>query len=154
MPDQNQAVGWSIRLLPDQNQAAAWSIRHMPDQNKQKPDRSGCCLIKIRQLPDRSGIFQIKIWGSLIDQAAAWSKSDSCPIDQDSGLWEVYEKYANARICVFSVWPLSKVQKWFQKQIWNENVYISIQKNFLMSFAQYLKKHIKKWISNCILKLA
>ena len=30
------------------------------------------------------------------------------------------EKYANMHICVFSVWPLLKVQNLFQKQIWND----------------------------------
>ena len=34
------------------------------------------------------------------------------------------ENYANTRICVFSVWPLPKVQNLFRKQIWNESVYI------------------------------
>ena len=48
-------------------------------------------------------------------------------------------KCANTCICVFSVWPLPKVQNWFQKQIWNENVQISIQ-FFLKSFGHYLKK--------------
>ena len=35
-------------------------------------------------------------------------------------------KYANTRICVFSVWPLPKVENWFWKQIWkaNTNIYI------------------------------
>ena len=41
------------------------------------------------------------------------------------GKWSNW-KYANTRIWVFSVWPLPEVQNWFQKQIWNENVYISI----------------------------
>ena len=49
-------------------------------------------------------------------------------------------KYANTLICIFSVWPLPKVENWFRKQIWNENVYISILNFFLKSFGQYLKK--------------
>ena len=36
----------------------------------------------IRQLPDQN-------------QAAAWSKSGSCLIDQDPGLWDVYRVVAN-----------------------------------------------------------
>ena len=48
-------------------------------------------------------------------------------------------KYANTRICIFSVWPLPKVENWFQKQIWNENIHIYIL-NFLKSFGQYFKK--------------
>ena len=47
-------------------------------------------------------------------------------------------KYAITGICVFSVWPLQDVKKLFQKQIWKENAYISIQK-ILKSFGQYSK---------------
>ena len=60
-------------------------------------------------------------------------------------------KYANTRICVFSVWPLPDVENWFRKQIWNENIHISIVNFFLKSFGQYFKKS-KKWISHCIFK--
>ena len=49
-------------------------------------------------------------------------------------------KYANTRICVFSVWPLPEVENWFWKQIWNENVHISIVNFFVKSFGQYLNK--------------
>ena len=35
-------------------------------------------------------------------------------------------KYTNTRTCVFSVGPLSEVQNWFLKQIYNENVPIFI----------------------------
>ena len=35
-------------------------------------------------------------------------------------------KYANRCICVISVSSRFKVKKWFQKQIWNENVHITI----------------------------
>ena len=47
------------------------------------------------------------------------------------------ENYANTRICVFSVWPLPEVENWFPKQIWNENVHISILNFFFKSFGQY-----------------
>ena len=50
------------------------------------------------------------------------------------------EKYANTRICVFSIWPLPEVENWFRKPIWNENVHISILIFFLKSFSQYFKK--------------
>ena len=53
------------------------------------------------------------------------------------GKWSNW-KYANTRICVFFVWPLPKVKNWFRKQIWNENVHISIL-IFVKSFGQYLK---------------
>ena len=49
-------------------------------------------------------------------------------------------KYANTRICVFSVWPLSEVQNWFRKQIWNKNIHISSLNFFLKSFDHYFKK--------------
>ena len=49
-------------------------------------------------------------------------------------------KCANMRISVFSLWPLTKVKNWLQKQTWNKNVHISVL-NFLFGcFAQYLKK--------------
>ena len=35
------------------------------------------------------------------------------------GKWSNW-KYANMRICVFSVWPLPEVKNWFWKQIWKE----------------------------------
>ena len=41
---------------------------------------------------------------------------------------------------VFSIWPLPEVQKWFQKQIWNQNVHFSVLNFFLKRFGQYLKK--------------
>ena len=49
-------------------------------------------------------------------------------------------KYTYTRTRVFYVWPLPKVQNWYRKQIWNENVHISILKIFLKLFGQYLKK--------------
>ena len=36
--------------------------------------------------------------------------------------------------CVFSVWPLHKVENWFRKQLWNKNVHIFI----LIFFASIL----------------
>ena len=45
----------------------------------------------------------------------------------DFGKWSNW-KYANMRIWVFSVWPLSKVKKWYRKQNWNKKVHISILK--------------------------
>ena len=60
----------------------------------------------------------------------------------DFGMWST-GKYANMRICIFSVLPLPKVQNWFRKQIWNENVHVSILNFFLKSFGQYLKKNQK-----------
>ena len=56
----------------------------------------------------------------------------------DFGKWS-NGKYANMRICVFSVWPLPGVKNLFRKPIWNENFNISIQ-FFLKSFGQYLIK--------------
>ena len=41
------------------------------------------------------------------------------------------------RICVFSVWPLPEVESLFRKQIWNENVHISILNLVLKSFGPY-----------------
>ena len=46
------------------------------------------------------------------------------------GKWSNW-KYANMRICIFSV------ESWFRKQIWNENVYISIL-NFFEAFRSVL----------------
>ena len=43
----------------------------------------------------------------------------------DFGKWSNW-KYTYSRIHVFSVWPRPKVENWFLKQIWNENVHISI----------------------------
>ena len=57
----------------------------------------------------------------------------------DFGKWS-NGKYANTRICVISVWPLPKVQNWFPKQIWNENVHISVLNFLFKSFSEYLKK--------------
>ena len=54
----------------------------------------------------------------------------------DFGKWSNW-KYANTLICVFS---LPEVQNRFQKQIWNENVHISILNFFWERFGQYLKK--------------
>ena len=42
------------------------------------------------------------------------------------------------RINFGPVWPLPKVQNWFQKQIWNENVHISIQIFFLLYFQRII----------------
>ena len=55
------------------------------------------------------------------------------------GKWSNW-KYANTRISVFSVWPLPKVENRFRKQIWNENVHISILNFLLKCIGQYLKK--------------
>ena len=41
-------------------------------------------------------------------------------------------KYMYTRIRVFSVLPLPEVQNWLQKQIWNENVNISILNFFVL----------------------
>ena len=49
-------------------------------------------------------------------------------------------KYTYTRIHVFSVWPLPEVENWFLKQIWNENIHISILNFFLERFGHYLKK--------------
>ena len=49
-------------------------------------------------------------------------------------------------ILVISVWPLPKVENWFRKQIWNENVHISILKFFFKEFRSVFQK-VKKWIS-------
>ena len=49
-------------------------------------------------------------------------------------------KYTNTRDCIFSVWPLSIVKNWFQKQIWKQNAHISILIFFVKSFGQYLRK--------------
>ena len=57
------------------------------------------------------------------------------------GKWSNW-KYANTHISVFSVWPLPKVKNWFRKQIWNENVHVSIL-IFFGAFRQYLKKKSK-----------
>ena len=65
-------------------------------------------------------------------------------------------KYANTRICVFLVWPLPKVKKLIWKQIWNENVHISILiffeafrsvflKVIKMDFQWYFKKVMLLW---------
>ena len=67
----------------------------------------------------------------------------------DFGKWS-NGKYTNTRICVFSVWPLPKVQKWFQKQVWKENVRISIL-FFFKAFRSIFKK-VKKIIFHCIFK--
>ena len=66
----------------------------------------------------------------------------------DFGKWSNW-KDANTCICVLSVWPLPKVQNWFWKQIWNENVHISML-FFLFSVLVSIFKKVKKWISNCI----
>ena len=41
---------------------------------------------------------------------------------------------------VFSVWLLPEVKNWFQKQISNKNVHITIQKKNLERFGPYLEK--------------
>ena len=66
----------------------------------------------------------------------------------DFGKWSS-GKFTNANICVFSVWPLPEVQNWIWKQIWNENVHISVLKLLCKSFGQYFKV---EWISHCIFK--
>ena len=60
----------------------------------------------------------------------------------DFGKWS-NGKYANTCICVFSVWPLPEVQNWFRKQIWNENVNISILNFFPEEFRPIFKKSQK-----------
>ena len=57
----------------------------------------------------------------------------------DFGKWSNW-KYTYTQIRVFSVWPLPEVENWFLKQIWNENVHISILFFFLEYFGPYLKK--------------
>ena len=56
----------------------------------------------------------------------------------DFGKWSNW-KYAYTRIRVFSVWPLPKVENWFWKLIWNENVHISILIFFLSFSVSILK---------------
>ena len=68
----------------------------------------------------------------------------------DFGKWSNW-KYTYTRIRVFSVWPLPEVENWFLKQIWNENVHISILNFFFEAFRSVLKK-IQKWTFHCILK--
>ena len=67
----------------------------------------------------------------------------------DLGRWS-NGKYTNTRICLFSVWPLPKVENWFWKQIWNENVHISI----LIFFEEFwsIFRKVKNWIFHCNLK--
>ena len=73
----------------------------------------------------------------------------------DFGKWSNW-KYANTRICVFSVWPLPEVKNWFRRQIWNENVHISILiffrsvsvnilKSKKMDFPLFFQKVILLW---------
>ena len=52
-------------------------------------------------------------------------------------------KYTYSRIREFSVWPLPEVENWFLKQIWNENVNISILIFFFWAFRSVLKKSKK-----------
>ena len=59
----------------------------------------------------------------------------------DSGKWSNW-KYANTRICIFSVWPLPEVENGFRKQISNENVHITIL-NFFLSVLVSIKKNKK-----------
>ena len=54
----------------------------------------------------------------------------------DFGKWSHW-KYANACICVFSVWTPLEVENWFWKHISNENVHITILKKNLERFGQY-----------------
>ena len=49
-------------------------------------------------------------------------------------------KHMYTHTCVFSVWPLPKVENWFRKQIWKDNTHNSIQKKNLKSFGHYLIK--------------
>ena len=67
----------------------------------------------------------------------------------DVGKWSNW-KYANTRICVFSVW-LPEVENWFRKQICNKNVHISILNFFFEEFRSLFWK-VQKWISHCIFK--
>ena len=67
-----------------------------------------------------------------------------------NGKYTNTRSYTNTRICVFSVWPLPKVDNWFRKQIWKKNAHISIQIFFFEEFQSILKG--KKWISHCIFK--
>ena len=67
-------------------------------------------------------LFNYKIWNRNMDIFISNLLSESI---FDFGKWS-NGKYTNTRICVFSVWPLPKVKNWFRKQIWNENVHISI----------------------------
>ena len=48
-------------------------------------------------------------------------------------------------IGAFSVWPLPKVENWFQNQIWNEKVHISILKKKWKYFDQIIKKPKMVW---------
>ena len=59
-------------------------------------------------------------------------------------------KTKNMQIRVFLVWPLPDVWNWFQKQIWNESVHISVQ-NFFKEFQSIFRK-FKKMISYCLFK--
>ena len=56
------------------------------------------------------------------------------------GKWTNVYEYTYSHIHVFSVWPLPEVKNWILKQIWHENVHISIQNFFLKRIGQYLKK--------------
>ena len=73
--------------------------------------------------------FRIEIWTFLL-QICFRNKFSTLGSGQ-------IENYANMRICVFSVWPLPEVKKLFRKQIWNENVHISILNFFLKIFGPY-----------------
>ena len=69
--------------------------------------------------------------------------------------WEInlWSTVTSGVICLFSVWPIPRVQNRFQKQIWNKNVHICNQKFFL----EHLDHHkqifkIQKLISHWIMK--
>ena len=59
--------------------------------------------------------------------------------------------FAHLHIWLFSVWPLPEVENLFRKQIWNENVYITILKKNCGASRSVFKK-VKKWISHCSFK--
>ena len=57
-----------------------------------------------------------------------------------SGQTENMQICVITRICVFSVWPFPEVENWFLKQIWNENVHISILNFYFGAFWSVFKK--------------
>ena len=74
----------------------------------------------------------------------------------DFGKWSNW-KHMYTRKRVFPVWPLPEVQNWFWKQIWNENVHISILNFFFKEFWPIFKKFKKNdfplYFKNVISKL-
>ena len=65
----------------------------------------------------------------------------------DFGKWSNC-KYAQIHICVFSVWPLPKVQNLFWIQFW-EGTYLNSKKKLERCDQQ---KRAENWISHCICK--